>query len=61
MDWQSEYMTIKDVAAYLCVSTKTVRREIAAKHLKATRFGVQWRIARIDLSAYINGNVNFTR
>jgi excisionase family DNA binding protein len=45
--------SIEDVADELLVSTKTVRRWIAAKLLPTYRFGRQIRISDADLAAFI--------
>ena len=47
----SEYLTVKEVAALFRICTKTVRRWISAGDLPATRLGRDWRIARTDLKA----------
>jgi excisionase family DNA binding protein len=41
------YASLEDAAAYLGCNTRTVRRQIAAGHLKGYRFGS--RIIRVDL------------
>ena len=45
--------TIPDVADICRVSTKTVRRWIAAGDLVAMRLGSQWRIAPEDLDRFM--------
>ncbi len=45
--------TIPEVADVLRVSTKTVRRWIAAKELPAHRLGRQWRITTEDLQKFL--------
>ena len=45
--------TIQDVAAFCRVSTKTVRRWIAARELVATRLGGQWRVLPRDLETFV--------
>ena len=42
---------IKDVADYLRIDPKSVRRLIKSKHLAAYKVGRQWRIADEDLRA----------
>ena len=42
-------MTVDDVAAYLRVSTKTVRRQIAAGHISAIRIGRLIRVSPEEL------------
>lgn len=46
-------LTIDDVAARCHVSTKSVRRWIAAHELIAARLGVQWRVRAQDLEHFI--------
>jgi excisionase family DNA binding protein len=46
-------LIIPDVADICRVSTKTVRRWIAAGDLVAIRLGNQWRIAPADLDRFI--------
>jgi excisionase family DNA binding protein len=43
-------MTVEEVAAYLRVSTKTVRRQIAAGHIQAIRIGRSIRVSPEDLA-----------
>ncbi len=45
------YLSVAEVATLLRVSTKTVRRWIKNGTLPATRFGRDWRIARMELRA----------
>ncbi len=45
------YLSVRDVAALFCISTKTVRRWINSGDLPATRLGRDWRVARSDLRA----------
>lgn len=46
-------LTIPDVAAYLQVSQKTVRRSIEAGDLPAAKLGALWRIRPTDLDDYV--------
>ena len=46
-------LTIKDAAAVLQVSDKTVRRWIDAGDLVAHRIGRQWRVSQGDLETFI--------
>ena len=46
-------LTIPDVAEFCRVSTKTVRRWIAASDLAAIKLGTQWRITPEDLNRFI--------
>lgn len=43
------YLSVRDVAAFFRISTKTVRRWIKSGKLPATRLGRDWRVARKDL------------
>jgi len=43
------FLTVDDVAAYLRVSTKTVRRQIAAGHISAIRIGRLIRVSAEEL------------
>ncbi|MCF8471361.1 MAG: helix-turn-helix domain-containing protein [Sphingomonadaceae bacterium] len=43
-------MTVEEVAAYLRVSTKTVRRQIAAGHIQAIRIGRSIRVSPEELA-----------
>lgn len=47
-----KFHTIKDVAQFLRVSEKTVRRWIENKDLKAHKLGRQWRISDDDLRTF---------
>lgn len=44
-----QMLTVDDVAAYLRVSTKTVRRQIAAGHISAIRIGRLIRVSAEEL------------
>jgi len=46
-------LTIREVAAQLGCSTKTVRRLITSGTLRAVRLGRDWRIDDLDLRAFI--------
>lgn len=46
-------LSIAQIAAYLGVSTKTVRRWIQARQLTAIRTGRQWRVTHDDLSSFL--------
>lgn len=46
-------LTIKDVAAFLQVSDKTVRRLIDQDRLPAIKLGAQWRIRPQDLDLFL--------
>lgn len=49
-------LTIKDVAARLNVSTKTIRRWIERRELAAHQLGRQWRITEKDYRHFLHDN-----
>lgn len=51
-------LTIKQVANFLQVSTKTIRRLIKCDKIKASKVGRAWRIKQEDVEAYLNMNSN---
>lgn len=52
-------LQVEDVAARLSISTKTVRRLIAAGKLRAIRLGRRaLRVSEADLQAYLAGTTN---
>lgn len=51
-DTTSTFLTVKDLAAHLRISTKTVRRFINSGALKAHRVGRQIRVSAEDLATY---------
>lgn len=46
-------LTIRDVAALLGISTRSVERIIVAKDIRATRIGASVRVSQGELNAYI--------
>ena len=46
-------LTVKQVAAYLQVSTRQVYRDIKNEKLRATKFGNSTRIAENDLAMFL--------
>ena len=48
-----QLMTVAEVASQLQVSTRTIRRLIAAAELKVVRIGRAIRIRPADLNAYV--------
>ncbi|MDB5660498.1 MAG: binding domain protein [Cypionkella sp.] len=50
------YLRVREIATYLRIDVKTVRRWIIAKALPATRVGRDWRVHRADLKAYLLAN-----
>jgi excisionase family DNA binding protein len=58
---ESEYpdvMTIEQTAEYLQLSSKTIRRLISRKELKASKITSVWRIKKDDIIEYLNQNLN---
>lgn len=49
-------LNVRQAALYLTVSEQTVRREIAAGHLPATRIGAQLRVRQSTLEQYLEEN-----
>ena len=47
-------LTIREVAGYLQVDEKTIRRWIGARNLPAFKLGRQWRVAEKDLQRFLN-------
>ena len=47
-------LTVKEVAEFVRAHPKTIRRWIAKGDLPATCIGRDWRIARVDLNAFMN-------
>ncbi len=52
-----KFLTLKEVAAYLRVSERSVFRYIHSKRLKATKVGY-WRISEKDFQQFIKSNTN---
>jgi excisionase family DNA binding protein len=51
-------MTVHDAADFLQVRESTVRALIKDKRLRAVKIGKEWRIAQMDLMAFLNENAN---
>ncbi len=51
-------MTVHEAAEQLKVKESTVRTWIREKKLRAIKFGREWRIAVVDLEAFLNENAN---
>lgn len=49
----TEILTISQVAEYLQVCDKTVRRLISNKELSASKIGKSWRIKKSDIEEYL--------
>lgn len=54
-----ELLTISQVASYLNVCDKTVRRLIEKKEIVAYKVGGSWRIKKRELEKYLKNNRNF--
>ena len=54
-------LTVAQVADYLKVCEKTVRRLISKQELVASKVGKSWRIQKIDIDSYLNKNSNFKK
>jgi excisionase family DNA binding protein len=50
---EGEILTIKQVAAYLKVTERTIYRLAAAKKIPAFKVGGTWRFARTDIDNWI--------
>ena len=51
-------LDIRETAAFLRISEKTVRRLIQRGELRASRVGCCWRIRRRDIEAYLESGAN---
>ena len=52
LDMETEFLTLKDVADYLGVSTGTVRGMISAREIRAVKVGKVFKIKRNDLEVW---------
>lgn len=50
---EGEILTIKQVAAYLKVTERTIYRLAAAKKIPAFKVGGTWRFSRADIDSWI--------
>ncbi len=56
-----ELLTVAQVAEYLKLSVKTVRKLIASRRLLAAKVGDRnWRIKKADIDAYFQANTNLS-
>ncbi|MEM9302458.1 MAG: helix-turn-helix domain-containing protein [Pseudomonadota bacterium] len=55
---RSPLFTVHDAADLLKVKESTVRSLINEKRLRAIKVGKEWRIAEVDLLAFLNENAN---
>lgn len=51
--FEGEILTIKQVAAYLKVTERTIYRLAAAKRIPAFKVGGTWRFSRVDIDNWI--------
>lgn len=51
-------LTIAQVAEYLKVCAKTVRRLMAKQEIAASKAGNSWRIRKVDIEKYLKKNCN---
>lgn len=52
-----EFYTAEELAAYLKVSSQTVRAWIRDHKIKATKFGRSWRVAKNELERIVDEGV----
>lgn len=50
-------LTVEDLATYLCVSTKTVRRMVDAREITHIRVGRAIRFRQEDVDEYLNREI----
>ncbi|NNG04639.1 MAG: helix-turn-helix domain-containing protein [Inquilinus sp.] len=51
-------LTVRDVADKLQVKEATVRVWIRDRHLRAVKFGKEWRVVVVDLERFIEEHAN---
>jgi excisionase family DNA binding protein len=51
-------LTLHEAAEKLKVKESTIRQWIKDRELRAIKFGREWRIAQIDLEAFLNKHAN---
>lgn len=54
----NELFTVEQDAAYLKVSTKTIRRLIKNEEILASKVGGCWRIRQLDIEEYLKRKCN---
>jgi len=54
----SDVMTVKDAAAFLQVTTRTIFKLLKDRQLRAAKIGGIWRFSRRNLSELIENSVN---
>jgi len=55
---ENTILTVSQVAEYLKLSEKTIRRLITSGQLKASKIGSSWRVQMIDIKNYLEANTN---
>jgi len=55
---ENNILTVSQVAEYLKLSEKTIRRLITSGQLKASKIGSSWRVQMIDIKNYLEANTN---
>ena len=53
-----DVLTVAQVAEYLKLSDKTIRRMISSGQLKASKVRGSWRIKETDVEKYLNAHTN---
>ena len=51
-------LTVHETADFLKIRESTVRSLINERRLRAVKIGKEWRIAQVDLLAFLNENAN---
>ena len=51
---EKDWLSVSEVAPYMGVSTHVVTSMLRAGDLPAVKFGREWRVARVDLEAWLN-------
>ena len=51
---EKDWLSVADVAGYLGVSSHVVTALLRSGEVPAIKFGREWRVARLDLEAWLN-------
>lgn len=51
---EKDWLSVADVAGYLGVSAHVVTALLRSGEVPAIKFGREWRVARLDLEAWLN-------
>ena len=54
----AEFLTVSEVAAWLRLSEKTIRKYINEKELAAYKFGKEWRIEKEEIQNFLERQRN---